>query len=117
MIGAAIEHHWLTPGRRYGHTMHAAECLLNIKNSRDAWLKLYPVIKPFSPPALGIAGFQRSDWRHLNAAAAGRVAELDAAPYVGFDHAEAAFFRPEIWSAIAPYLYVHENALAVGRTR
>ena len=45
------------------------------------------------------------------------MSELDAAPYVGFEHAEAAFFRPEIWSTISPYLYVGDDALAVGQAR
>jgi hypothetical protein len=107
---AAIDHHWLNPGERYGRALYRAEYVLNLRNRKDLILGFYPLRKPFSHRALARAGFTRSDrrrmgcWNH-------KIAELDVTYLVGRHHMWEHYYScPEIAQAIVPYLFGSETS-------
>eukprot|EP00913_Durusdinium_trenchii_P023409 g21987.t1 len=104
-LAAALDHHWLNPGERFGRAFCPVEALLNIRNERDLPLLFYPLRRPFSHRALARTGFTRKDRRLLGATVA-KVAELDATPQIGRRHFWQYYFqRPEIAASIAPYIF------------
>lgn len=105
LAAAAIDHHWLNPGERYGNALCRAECLVNLRNDRDFPLLFYPLRKPFGHRSLAHAGFTDKDRRRLGWLNA-KVAELDVQYVVGAGHIWPNYYeRPEIAYAIAPYVY------------
>lgn len=106
---AALDHHWLNPGERYGRALCRVESLLNLRNRYDLALKLYPLRRPFSRRALGDSGFTRSDRRHLGSWNH-KLCEIDVRRLIGRHHLwEHYYSRPNIAEAIMPYLYHGEG--------
>jgi hypothetical protein len=102
---AAIDHHWLNPGDRYGCALPRVESLLNIKNNTDFVLNMYVYSKLNLTRALGQAGFHRHDVRRMGVYA-NRVREYDATMLVGPGHMIASYApHPQIRTAYLPYLY------------
>ena len=104
LMAAAIDHHWLNPGQRYGRALCSAEKLLILTNHRDIVLHFYPYRKLFSGRALGATGLLRSD-RYRLGARNSRVLELDVTRQIGRGHLLPRYTEhPEIAAAIAPLL-------------
>lgn len=105
LAAAAIEHDWLNPGDRYGCALNRAECLLNLRNERDAALALYPLRRPFSSRALARSGFTSKDQRKLGERL-GQVSELDVTAIIGKGHGWPNYCQqPGIAAAVSPYVY------------
>jgi len=102
---AAIDHHWLNPGERYGQAMCGADCVLNMKSRKDWALAVYPLRKPFSPRALGQVGFTAKDTVRLGDAAC-RIAEVDVTSSIGAGHIWPRYTeRPDFAQLLLPWLY------------
>jgi hypothetical protein len=102
---AALDHHWLNPGERYGRALCQVEWLLNLRNRRDLPLAAYPLRKPFSHRALARAGFTRRDVARLGWQRA-KIAQIDVTPLIGTGHMWPNYYRrPEIAAAIVPFVY------------
>lgn len=103
-VAAAIDHHWLRPGRRYGRTLCQVESLLLMNNHTDEALAFYPLRRPLSHRALGREGLSRRDWRKLGPLGA-KIAEVDAAELVGTKHNWAYYARSAgVAELLAPYV-------------
>src|SRR5436305_10614317 len=80
LIAAAVDHHWLNPGERYGQALVVPERVLLMRNSRDATLGIYPLRKGVGPRALGQYGLGQDD-RFILGSLGAKVDELDAAEF------------------------------------
>lgn len=104
LAAAAVDHHWLNPGERYGCALHRPECLLNLRSRHDSSLVLYPLRRPFSHRALAVAGFTKKDRRQLQWLA-GKISEWDVTPWVRTGHIWPNYHQhPHIACGITPYL-------------
>ena len=110
LAAAAIDHHWLNPGERYGQTLIRAEWLLNFKNRRDWALSMYPFRRPFSHQALACRGFTRKDRNRqgwLNA----KTSELDVTELLGKAHLWPHYYRHVCLArTLIPYVYFADSA-------
>ena len=102
---AAIRHDSLNPGKRYGRAFCTTECLINLRNSRDIVLTLYPLRHPFAGRALGTTGFTRRDHRDLRGWSR-RVYDYDVARWLGHRHMWPGYIRwPNLAILIRNYVY------------
>jgi hypothetical protein len=107
---AAMDHHWLVPGQRYGQALFRAESVLNLRNQADFALRLYPFRRPFSNQALGRVGLSSKD-RRLLGPYQFRMTELDVTALLGDAHFWPTYYsRPEIARAIVPWVYFTDLA-------
>lgn len=114
LLAAAIDHHWLDPGERYGCALYGTEALLNLRSSGDFPLSFYPLRKPFGRSALARSGFTKSDRRKLGNLNA-KVSELDVTPIIGEHHMWHHYFKqPGISTAIAPYVHFTDDDARMG---
>lgn len=105
LAAAAIDHHWLNPGERYGRATWPVECLLNFRNRHDVALGAYPLRRPFSRAALARTGFTQDDVERLGWLSA-KLAEADVTHLVGCGHIWPHYYsHPEIARAMVPYVY------------
>lgn len=110
LVAAAIDHNWLNPGQRYDRALLAPEQVLLLRNSRDATLAIYPLRKGYSERAIGRNGLGRDDRLAIDAMAK-KIVELDAAEFAGPNHSFADYHqRPELASAIVPYVYFADDS-------
>lgn len=108
LVAAAIDHHWLNPGERYGCALNQVECLLNVQNRKDIVMNAYPIRAPFSRRALGRTDFTPKDRAQIGWQGA-KLATLDTSDLVGPGHMWPSYYRhPEIAWAMAPYVYAWE---------
>lgn len=104
-LASAIDHDWLNPGERFGRALCTTECLLNLKNCHDAYLKIYPLRRPFSSRALGQTGFTSSDRRDLGAWNS-KVHDMDVSAAVGHAHFWPYYFRhPGLSQSFGNYIF------------
>jgi hypothetical protein len=83
-ISAAMDHHWLLPGRRHGLAMDLVDRMLVMYNPCDCVLKRYPLISESrSGHALGYTGLVGSSWL---GEAAERIEQIRSTPWVGRSH-------------------------------
>ncbi|MFM8288590.1 MAG: hypothetical protein ACKOGA_18000 [Planctomycetaceae bacterium] len=103
LLAAAIDHHWLNPGARYGRALYPVEKILVVHNQADAWLRVYSWKNLLgNSSALGQSGLSRADQFQLDSLNQ-KVVLLDATRLTGNDHDFAAFnTRAEYADAIAP---------------
>jgi len=102
---AAVDHHWLNPGERYGFALKQTERLLNIQNHKDAALALYPLREPHLDHAVGQVGFRRSDLLSMGPHGA-KIRHFEVSHLVGHGHSIDWYARhPQIRSAYLPYVY------------
>ncbi len=102
---AAIDHHWLNPGERFGCAINRMESMLNIRNSTDIALKLYPLREPLLHHALGRDGFHDSDLESIGWQTA-KIAQWDVSHLVGMNHMIAGYARhPQIRATSSRYVY------------
>ena len=108
-LAAAIDHHWLNPGERFGQALCATDSLLNVRNQRDKALMLYCLRKPLGRRALAISGITSSDraalgWRNS------RVKEVDVSRQVGRGHIMLRYAaQPQLAQLILPSLLVENR--------
>jgi hypothetical protein len=57
LAAAAVDHHWLNPGKRYDRALCPLEALVNLRNRLDPALWIYPLRRPFGHLALSHSGF------------------------------------------------------------
>lgn len=102
---AAIDHHWLNPGARFGRALNKVECLVNMQNKRDLALGLYPVVRPFSASPLARSGFTYYDNR-VQGQLALKTIDVDVTRDIKHQHTWPYYYRlPHIAQIIAPYVY------------
>jgi|GEM_PF-906816 len=107
---AAIDHHWLNPGERYGRALARTEALLNVRNSQDMALSLYPLSRPFGDAALGRRGFTRRDRQELGYWNT-KIAEIEVSPDVRHGHVWAHYLHvPGLAHMLVPYVYFVDGA-------
>jgi hypothetical protein len=106
ILGAASDHTWLDPGARLERSLYGCEALLNLYNTKDEALRLYPVlVRSSHHRALGKAGLTNRDFARLGPVAA-RYAERDVYGFLGDEHTLLdAVANPEIARLMAPYLW------------
>ena len=108
---SAMDHKWLNPGQRYGQALCPVECVLNLKNSCDPALLIYPLRHPFSSGALGFTGTTRRDRKQLGPSG-NKMKDLDLTEEIGFGHYWPNYFRrPWLARAIRNYLFLGEQAV------
>ena len=103
LLAAAIDHHWLNPGARYGRALFPVEKILVVHNQADAWLRVYSWKNLLgNSSALGQSGLSQADHFQL-ASLNQKVVLLDGTRLTGNDHDFTAFnTRAEYADAIAP---------------
>ena len=110
---AAIEQDWLNPNETFARALCPPEALLNVYNSTDLALCLYPWRYPFSDPALGRAGFARESLRRIGPPAA-KVAEMNVSHLLVHGHMWENYYAwPQIASAMVPWVYFADANPAV----
>ncbi len=109
LIAAAIDRHWLDPGEKLGCALNRCEALLNLYDSRDRTLLLYPLLfTGDGRRALGRAGLLPKDHSRLGPVAA-RYSERDVYPQLGREHTFLrAVAHPEVAQLLAPYTWATE---------
>lgn len=104
-LASALDHDWLNPGERFGCALHSTECLLNLKNSHDAFLKIYPLRRPFSSRALGQTGFTSKDRMQLRGWNS-KVHDMDVTNAIGHAHFWPYYFRlPGLSRSFGNYIF------------
>lgn len=107
---SALDHKWLNRNERYGRALCAAECVLNLKNSCDPALLIYPLRHPFSCGALGFTGVKKRDRSQMGASHC-KIQDLDLTEEIGVGHYWPNYFRrPWLARAIRNYLFLGENS-------
>jgi pimeloyl-ACP methyl ester carboxylesterase len=107
----AVDHHLLNPGERYGNALSATEGLLNLRNSDDLVLTLYPLHRPFTVPPLGRIGLTSTDRWQLGEWNS-KITELELSPMLGRRHLWEHFYhQPRLAAAMAPYVYFADSPL------
>lgn len=105
---SAMDHNWLNPGYRYDRALSPVECILNLRNSCDAALFIYPLRHPFSGGALGYTGVTRRDSKKLSYCGQ-KIQELDLTENIGVAHRWPNYFsRPWLAHAMRDYLFFTE---------
>ncbi len=106
VIEAADDHFWLDPDKKLGRSLTACEGFLNLYNSRDKVLLLYPFLFTGDRRrALGRVGLLRKDFKRLGPVAS-RYAERDIQEFIGREHTLlGALGNPRIAEWIAPYIW------------
>ena len=104
MVSAAIDHHWLNPGERFGRALWTTESLLNIRNKRDCALAVYTLRRPFGNRALGLSGFTNRDRRKLGSRVH-RIREIDVSQQLRHGHIWPRFYeRREMACLFLPHM-------------
>jgi hypothetical protein len=106
IIAGASDRTWLDPGQKFDRALHAANGFLNLYNTRDESLLLYPgLIRSGHHRALGRLGLSNRDFDKLGPLAA-RYEEHDINDILGSEHSLLdATANPRIGRWIAPYAW------------
>ncbi len=105
LAAAAVDHHWLNPGDRYGCALPRTECVVNLQNRKDLALAFYPLHRLFAGRPLARSGLTRRDTRLLGAESQ-KVINIDVTAIEGHNHLWPGYFNsPEIGAAIANVIY------------
>jgi hypothetical protein len=108
-VAAAIDHHWLNPGERFGRALNQIKDGLVLYNHNDLALTIYPLRRLFSHRPLGLVGFDRKD-RHLQSNRGNKLVEVDVTPLVDTGHFWTHYFnQPRIAAAMKPYLFFDQD--------
>ena len=112
LLAAAIDHHWLNPGQRYGMALPRVERLLSLRNSLDTALGLYTIRKPGATTALGGPGLTWNDRAQLGPEAA-KIAEMDISRYTGAGHSwQDIHPHRDLAAAVRPYVFFLDEPAA-----
>ena len=108
-VASAMDHNWMNPGYRYDRALCSVECILNLRNSCDPALSIYPLRRPFSGGALGFTGVTRRDQKHLGFSGQ-KLHELNVTEEIGPRHYWPNYFRHDwLAHAIRNYLFFGEQ--------
>jgi predicted esterase len=105
ILDAAAGHHWLNPNERLGQALPSCEALLNLRNSGDLVLALYPLgVYTGLRPAIGLVGLRPHDLRSVGPLS-NRVEQHDLHATQGTRHTTfpQVFESPGIPDRIACY--------------
>lgn len=106
LMSAALDAHWLSPGKRYGLALTQVERMLITVNPADPALRWYPRMDHLlakGPQALGFVGIPCSLSQSQHA---GKVMELNVSCLVGSTHSWQAYEgSPQIMEQVAPHLF------------
>jgi len=109
LAAAAMDHHWLDPGQRYGMALNGTDSLLNIKNQTDIPLILYPFPMLLGHDSLGRGGFSWLDQYRLGDNFS-KVRNVDVTFLIGLGHIWPRFHdHVEIAEALTPYLFYEKD--------
>ncbi len=102
---SAIDHDWFNPGQEFERALCCTECLLNLKNSKDCVLSVYPLRRFGSSRALGKTGFTAKDRVRLQGWSA-KVVDLDVSSEIGHSHLFPEYAnRPWLATKISNYVF------------
>lgn len=106
LLGAAIDHDWFDPGERCDHAIEGCEYLLNLYNSSDEALSMYPFLfRSGQRGAMGRKGLTDRDLERIGPLAE-RIDQHDLKPIVGRAHTLLdATSDPQVARWIAPYAW------------
>lgn len=106
LLGAAIDHDWFDPGERLDRAIQGCEYLLNLYNSSDEALLMYPLMnRSGKRGAMGRKGLTDRDLERLGPLAE-KVDQHDLEPIVGRAHTLLdATSDPQVARWIAPYAW------------
>lgn len=105
LAAAALDRHWLNPGEKFGMALLQTEKVLNLHNSVDYAMNIYPLHKPFGNQALGGRGPSDRDSNQLGAWRQ-KIIDVDVAPMVGFGHTWPNYYhQPALAQLVAPYVF------------
>jgi hypothetical protein len=126
ILAGASDRDWLDPGERLDHALLGCEAFLNLYNSRDEALRLYPLLKRSGHrQALGKIGLKPRDFARLGPYAA-RYEEHDLNPILGTEHTLldamanrriSRWIAPYIWSPDPGYLPERESTTPANNPR
>ncbi len=106
LLGAAVDHDWFDPGERCDHAIEGCEYLLNLYNTSDEALSMYPFLfRSGRRAAMGRKGLTDRDLERIGPLAE-RIAQHDLEPIVGRAHTLLdATSDPQVARWIAPYAW------------
>ena len=106
LVASALDHDWLNPGHKYDRALCCVECLLNMKNSRDKALQVYPLRLPLiARRAAGQLGFTSRDRCRMGPNGC-KIQEYDATGTVGREHLWPCYFNsPRLGMVVRDYVY------------
>jgi len=112
--GAAIDHHWLNPGKRYDRALPNMQCLLNLTNHLDPALAVYPFRLPLLVrPPMGVTGLTRFDRRHIGPQSE-KVLDYDVSRAIGASHYWPYYYKkPGLAMAMRNYVYFPDQVPAM----
>lgn len=109
MAAAAVDHHWLVPGERYGHALDNTESLLNLRNQNDFALRLYVLRLPLGSESIGRVGFTPRDQRLLGGRF-DKVRDVEVSSVLGTKHVWPWFYnQSDLARTLAPYLFYRDD--------
>ncbi|MBI5761100.1 MAG: hypothetical protein HZA46_21460 [Planctomycetales bacterium] len=112
LLVAAIDHHWLNPGQRYGMALPRIERMLSLRNSLDTALGLYTIRKPGATSALGGPGLTWNDRTQLGPESA-KIVERDISRYTGAGHSwQDIHPHRDLAAAVSPYVFFLDDQTA-----
>jgi hypothetical protein len=100
LLAAAVDHHWLNPGDRYGQALTCLDRVLLFRNCQDFWLTVYPLRKPFGEPALSRDGLSPWDRATLGPLAS-KIVEIDVTRDLGRGHNLATYYQRDHLASVA----------------
>jgi hypothetical protein len=112
LLAAAVDHQWLNPGERYGAALSSLDRVLVFRNSRDFWLSVYPLRKPFGEPSLSGAGLSPWDRAALGPNAA-KVIEYDVTRQLGAGHNLATYYKRASLAQVAGRFATFEDDIGL----
>ena len=112
--GAAIDHHWLSPGKRYDRALSNMQCLLNLTNPLDPALTVYPLRLPLLVRRpLGITGLTRFNRRRIGSQSR-KVVDYNVSRAVGVNHLWPHYFtKPGLAVVMRNYVYFPDRVPAM----
>lgn len=111
LLAAAVDHQWLNPGERYSEALKTLDRVLLMRNSRDFWLSVYPLRKPFGEPSLSSTGLSPWDRAALGPLAE-KVIEYDVSRQLGAGHNLATYYSRSSLAQVAGRFAAFEEDLS-----
>lgn len=109
LAAAAIDHHWLNEGERFGNALCRVEALLNLQNRKDLVLSVYPLRRPFAKAALARKGFTDRDRAKMGWQGP-KVTDVDVTDIIRYHHTWPNYYRSAaIRDLVAPYITFAES--------
>lgn len=107
---AALDHHWFRPGQQNGEVLPNVDRTLNLINSRDFALTVYPAQGPEGREALGRVGFTAEERLYLGSQMT-KVKEFDLAPWIGTSHLWANLYKNQtIGKLVTDFIHQPDSA-------